>query len=116
MLTGSTPGAVPLQKLTKFRHPWTNGQVEVFNRVATDRTTKTYHYDTPEQLKAHLMAFVLLYNFQRPLRALKYLSPYDKNIEIFGTMRWVPLVGQKMVGLKRESRRLGFSVYAARSG
>ena len=72
-------------KLTKFRHPWTNGQVEVFNRVAKDHTTKTYHYDTPEQLKAHLMAFVLLYNFQRPLRALKYLSPYDKIIEIFGT-------------------------------
>lgn len=36
--------------------------------------------------------------------------------DLAASLRWVPLVGQKMVGLKRESRRLGFSVYAARSG
>ena len=72
-------------KLTKFRHPWTNGQVEVFNKTIKKHTTKTYHYDTVDQLKQHLMAFLLIYNFQRPLRALKYLSPYEKMIQIYQT-------------------------------
>ena len=30
------------------------------------------------------MAYMLAYNFQRPLKALKYKSPYDKIIEIYG--------------------------------
>ncbi len=29
------------------------------------------------------MAYMLAYNFQRPLKALKYKSPYDKIIEIY---------------------------------
>lgn len=70
-------------KLTEFRHPWTNGQVEVFNRIIKKYTTKTYHYDTIEEMKQHLMAFVLVYNFQRPLRALKHISPYDKILRVY---------------------------------
>ncbi len=27
-------------RLTKFKHPWTKGQVEVFNRVIKQQTTK----------------------------------------------------------------------------
>ncbi len=68
-------------KLTKFRHPWTNGQVEIFNRKIKDHTTKRYYYDTIESLKKHLMAFLLAYNFQRPLKALKFKSPYDIILE-----------------------------------
>ena len=68
-------------KLTKFRHPWTNGQVEVFNRVIKAHTVKNFYYETCEELKKHLMAFVLLHNFRRPLRALKYRTPYDILIE-----------------------------------
>lgn len=70
-------------KLTKFRHPWTNGQVEVFNRTIKAHTVKRYHYDTVVQLKQHLMAFLLVYNFQRPLRALKYQSPYATMLGIY---------------------------------
>lgn len=70
-------------RLTKFRHPWTNGQVEVFNRIIKGHTTKRYHYDTVTQLKTHIMAFLLAYNFQRPLKALKYHSPYDTIIKIY---------------------------------
>jgi len=70
-------------KLTKFRHPWTNGQVEIFNRKIKDHTTKRYHYDTQERLKRHLMAFLLAYNFQRPLKALNFKSPYDIIIETY---------------------------------
>lgn len=55
-------------------HAWTKGQVEVYNRVVTDYTTKIYHDDSAEPHKSHLMAFVFVYNFQRPLYAPKYLS------------------------------------------
>jgi transposase-like protein len=64
-------------RLTKFRHPWTNGQVEVTNRILKSHTTKTYHYETIESLKQHLMAFVMYYNHERKLKALKYQSPFD---------------------------------------
>jgi transposase-like protein len=68
-------------RLTKFKHPWTNGQVEVTNKMLKKYTTKTYHYESPEQLKAHLMTFLLYYNMQKKLKSLKYQSPYDKLIE-----------------------------------
>ncbi len=42
-------------KLTKFRHPWTNGQVERFNRAIKDTTVKTCHYDSFEQLDKGLL-------------------------------------------------------------
>jgi len=69
--------------LTKFRHPWTNGQVEVFNRTIKGHTTKRYHYDTPAQPKNHIMAFLFAYNFQRQMKAWKYQSPYDTSIETY---------------------------------
>jgi len=56
-------------RLTKFRHPWTNGQVEVTNRIIKNHTTKAYYYETLDELKAHMMAFVLYYNHQRKLKA-----------------------------------------------
>ena len=56
-------------KLTQFRHPWTNGQVEVMNKKIKAHTTKLYHYETADSLRKHLMAFMLAYNFQRPLKA-----------------------------------------------
>ena len=30
-------------KLTKFRHPWANSQLERINQAIKDATTKTYH-------------------------------------------------------------------------
>ena len=64
-------------RLTQFRHPWTNGQVEVTNRIIKNHTTKVYFYETIKELKEHMMAFLLYYNHQRKLKALKYQSPYD---------------------------------------
>lgn len=88
-------------RLTKFRHPWTNGQVEIMNKKIKAHTTKKYHYDSAESLKEHLMAYMLVYNFQRKLKALKYKSPYDKIIEIYEQkselFNFNPL--QKTVGL-----------------
>ena len=64
-------------RLTKFRHPWTNGQVEVTNRILKQYTTKTYFYESLDELKVHMMAFVLYYNHQRKLKSLNYQTPFE---------------------------------------
>jgi len=64
-------------RLTKPRHPWTNGQVERMNRTIKDATVKRYHYETHEQLRKHLGDFVAAYNFGRRLKTLKGLTPYE---------------------------------------
>ena len=70
-------------RLTKFRHPWTNGQVEIMNKVLKSHTIKLYHYETLEMLKPHIMSFLLLCNYQKKLKALKYQTPYDTIIQIY---------------------------------
>ncbi len=38
-------------RLTKVKHPWTNGQVERMNRTIKEATVKRYHYDSQRQLE-----------------------------------------------------------------
>lgn len=64
-------------RLTKPRHPWTNGQVERMNRTLKDATVKRFHYDTHDQLRRHLGDFVNAYTFGRRLKTLKGLTPYE---------------------------------------
>jgi len=64
-------------RLTKVKHPWTNGQVERMNRTIKDATVKRYHYGSHEQLKEHLHTFMMAYNFARRLKTLKGLTPYE---------------------------------------
>jgi len=68
-------------RLTKPRHPWTNGQVERMNRTIKDATVRRYHYESHDQLRRHLTDFVTAYNFARPLKTLKGLipRPIDQN-------------------------------------
>lgn len=70
-------------RLTKFKHPWTNGQVEVTNKILKKYTTKAYFYKDLEELKKHMMTFVLYYNHQRKLKSLKYQTPFDILIQEF---------------------------------
>jgi transposase-like protein len=70
-------------KLTQFRHPWTNGQVERTNRTIKDATTKIYHYDSMEQLEKHLQEFLLVYNFSKKLKTLKFKTPFEFLTEEF---------------------------------
>ena len=64
-------------RLTKPNHPWTNGQVERMNRTIKDATVKRFHYETHNQLRAHLQTFIEAYNFARRLKTLRGLTPYE---------------------------------------
>src|SRR5215210_2610491 len=64
-------------RLTKPRHPWTNGQVERMNRTFKDATVKRYHYGSHDQLRQHLADFVTAYNFGRRLKTLRGLTPFE---------------------------------------
>ena len=64
-------------RLTKPKHPWTNGQVERMNRTIKEATVHRYYYDTHEQLERHLTDFVSAYNFGRRLKTLKGFTPYE---------------------------------------
>ena len=64
-------------RLTKVKHPWTNGQVERMNRTIKEATVKRYHYDSHDQLRQHLTDFVAAYNHARRLKTLRGLTPYE---------------------------------------
>ena len=64
-------------RLTKPKHPWTNGQVERMNRTIKDATVKRYFYETHDELRNHLGDFVQAYNFARRLKTLRGLTPYE---------------------------------------
>jgi transposase InsO family protein len=64
-------------RLTKVKHPWTNGQVERMNRTIREATVKRFYYETHDQLRQHLADFVMAYNFARRLKTLRGLTPYE---------------------------------------
>lgn len=64
-------------RLTKIKHPWTNGQVECMNRTVKEATVKRYHYDSRQQLKNHLTDFVNANDYGRRLKTLKGLTRYE---------------------------------------
>ncbi len=64
-------------RLTKPRHPWTNGQVERMNRTIKDATVRRYYYNTHDDLSRHLQLFVDAYNYGRRLKTLRGLTPYE---------------------------------------
>jgi transposase InsO family protein len=64
-------------RFTKPNHPWTNGQVERMNRTLKEATVRRYHYDSHQQLRQHLAAFLDAYNFAKRLKTLQGLTPYE---------------------------------------
>ena len=65
-------------RLTKIKHPWTNGQVERMNRTIKEATVKRYHYDRHDQLETHLSDWINAYNYGRRLKTLKGLTIFSK--------------------------------------
>jgi transposase InsO family protein len=72
-------------RLTKPNHPWTNGQVERMNRTLKQATVHRYHYGTHAQLKQHLHAFLMAYNFAKRLKTLRGLTPYEHICNVWTT-------------------------------
>jgi len=70
-------------RLTRPNHPWTNGQVERMNRTLKEATVRRYHYQTHDQLRAHLKTFLDAYNFAKRLKTLKGLTVFE-----FITEKW----------------------------
>lgn len=64
-------------RLTKPKHPWTNGQVERMNRTIKDATVRRFHYEDHGQLQTHLADFISAYNFAKRLKTLRGLTPYE---------------------------------------
>src|SRR4030095_6205845 len=70
-------------RLTKFNHPWTNGQVEPMNRTIKDATVRRFYYATHERLRTHLGIFLDAYNFAKRLKGLRGLTPYEQICQLW---------------------------------
>ena len=70
-------------RLTKFNHPWTNGQVERMNRTIKDATVRRFYYETHQNLRAHLATFFDAYNFAKRLKSLRGLTPFERICQIW---------------------------------
>jgi transposase-like protein len=90
-------------RTTQFRHPWTNGQVEISNKTIKNATTKKFHYADIETLKKHLMAYILYYNYQKPLKSKKYKTPWQLIEEkyIINPEKFVSNPNHKIAGLNK---------------
>jgi transposase-like protein len=64
-------------RLTKPKHPWTNGQVERMIRTLKEATVYRYFYDTNRQLSEHLDTFLMAYNLAKRLKTLHGLTVYE---------------------------------------
>ena len=61
-------------RLTRPKHPQTNGMVERFNgRIA--EILRTHHFRSGEELEATLLRYAWLYNHHLPQKALGHISP-----------------------------------------
>ena len=47
------------------------------NRTLKEATVNRYHYENHAQLKQHLHAFLMAYNFAKRLKTLRGLTPYE---------------------------------------
>jgi len=70
-------------RLTKFNHPWTNGQVERMNRTIKDATVRRFYYATHDSLRAHVAVFLDAYNFAKRLKSLRGLTPFERICQLW---------------------------------
>jgi transposase InsO family protein len=89
-------------RLTKPNHPWTNGQVERMNRTLKEATVKRYYYESHDQLRQHLAAFLAAYNFAKRLKTLRGLTPHEYVCKI-----WI----EKPVAFKSDPTHLTSGLY-----
>jgi transposase InsO family protein len=70
-------------RLTKFNHPWTNGQVERMIRTVKEATVRRFYYETHESLRGHLATFLDAYNFAKRLKGLRGLTPFERICQLW---------------------------------
>jgi transposase InsO family protein len=70
-------------RLTKFNHPWTNGQVERMIRTVKEATVRRFYYATHESLRGHLETFLAAYNFAKRLKSLRGLTPFERICQLW---------------------------------
>jgi len=70
-------------RLTKFNHPWTNGQVERMNRTIKEATVRRFFYATHASLRTHLATFLDAYNFAKRLKSLRGLTPFERICQLW---------------------------------
>lgn len=61
----------------KFKHPWTNGMVERFNKRIKDKVLKKYRFSSIFELKEKLLNFIDDYNHNTRLKTLNYKTPAE---------------------------------------
>jgi transposase InsO family protein len=64
-------------RLPKPAPPWTNGQLERFNRTRKAAPVPRHPYESTAQLNEHLQAFLRAYNHAKRLKRLRGLTPHE---------------------------------------
>ncbi|MFH1481919.1 MAG: integrase core domain-containing protein, partial [Patescibacteria group bacterium] len=59
----------------KFKHPWTNGMVENFNKRIKNNVFKKYFFQSIFEMKEKTIKFINEYNFEKRLKSLNYKTP-----------------------------------------
>jgi transposase-like protein len=70
-------------KLTKVKHPWTNGMAERAVRTVKDHTIKVHHYADISQMACGIKTFQDYHNQYRKLKVLANKSPVEVMIAWF---------------------------------
>lgn len=59
----------------KFKHPWTNGMVERFNRTLKEKVLTKYRFSSIIEMNGRLIEFINEYNMTKRLKRLNYKTP-----------------------------------------
>ena len=77
-MSGRNGGQFSLTPLSKMSYgPASLAAAPARLRLSVDATVKRYHYDSHDQLRAHLALFVDAHNHARRLKTLRGLTPYE---------------------------------------
>lgn len=64
-------------RATQFKHPWTNGMAERFNRKIKEKVIQLKYFKDIQELAEELERYINEYNYKIKLKALGQLSPVE---------------------------------------